>query len=393
MRIILNYILIYYCIILGVLTVPARAWSAQPDSEVLVTLSDAARASAGITVAPVQAGALSQTVQAMARVTAESRKMVTIHPAGSGKVLDVEAVPGQRVRQGDVLVTYQDHSLHLVRLQLAKASAALATAKAMQADARATYSRGKALAGGALSRAEEQRRVAALHAANDTVAARQADVDTLHHQLDEEYNSVTEADDRSDTSDDETSRIIAPTAGEVQTVPVGVADDITPSTPIVTMADLSHLWIATDVVPEDAAKIDPAAMQETTVPGRKAALRSAILSIASAADPVTGLVRVLSRVDNTAGLLRPGMILSARLPTRAHVTGLVLPAAAVVTIKGQRAVFVPDGKGRFRLRPVQVGLETPDQAVVTAGVKEGQPVVTQGAFALKADLLMGEGGG
>lgn len=372
----------------GAVAGAAPAGTAAGELGLFVTLGSAAQQNAGLQTGPAQMGALTGTIDAMAMIQPEASHLVRIHPAGVGKVLSVAVVPGQHVNAGDVLLTYQNHALHGVRLQITKAQAALSTAQAALQNARATYERGRALEGGAVSAGETRRRFTALRAAEDEVQARQADLDTLRHQLESEYNSVTESDASPNGRHDETSRIIAPSAGEVQTVGVGVADDIGPNTELVALADLSTVWIVSDILPQDAQRVQPGGVQVTVPEGQaRTVLHSTITSIGYLADPATGLVHVISRADNADGRLHPGMFLTTRLPTRDPTPGVVVPAGAVVDIDGVSTVFVPNGPERFQVRPVRVGAEQDGKVVVLSGLAAGETVVTQGAFTLKSVLL------
>jgi cobalt-zinc-cadmium efflux system membrane fusion protein len=51
-------------------------------------------------------------------------------------------------------------------------------------------------------------------------------------------------------------------------------------------------------------------------------------------------------------------------------------------------VFVADSAGSFHRVDVSIGIETPEWVEVSSGLKEGQKVVDQGAFALKSELLL-----
>lgn len=135
----------------GAVAGAAPAGTAAGELGLFVTLGSAAQQNAGLQTGPAQVGALTGTIDAMAMIQPEASHLVRIHPAGAGKVLSVAVVPGQHVNAGDVLLTYQNHALHGVRLQITKAQAALSTAQAALQNARATYERGRALEGGAVS--------------------------------------------------------------------------------------------------------------------------------------------------------------------------------------------------------------------------------------------------
>ncbi|NHN86444.1 efflux RND transporter periplasmic adaptor subunit [Acetobacter musti] len=352
----------------------------------------AAQANAGLVISVAQHGMLGENLDAMGTVMSEASRVVRIHPAGSGKVLTIAVVPGQHVRRDEVLLTYQNHSLHLVRLEMAKAQSALSTARAAYQNAAAAYSRGRELEGTTVAAGETRRRLAAFRAADDDITARQADVDTLKHQLEEEYNSVTESDRGQTSPADEASSIISPTAGEVQSVSVGVADDISPATELVDLADMSSVWIVSDILPQDATQVVEGGEQTTELPadGAMTLLTSKITSVGDLADPATGLVRVISRVSNPGGRLHPGMFLNTHLPTRKQMEGIIVPEGAVTDIDGVSTVFLPAGPDRFRPREVRVGAESAGRKVIVSGLAAGDKVVTHGAFALKAIMQISD---
>ncbi|MFT8720440.1 efflux RND transporter periplasmic adaptor subunit [Acetobacter sp.] len=371
--------------------VPIHPASATENGQV-ITMGTAAQANAGLAVSVVHHGALGKNLDAMGTVMAEASRIVRIHPAGSGKVLTVAVVPGQHVRQGEVLLTYQDHSLHLVRLEMARAQSALATALAAYQNAAASYSRGRLLEGATVAAGETKRRLAVLQTAKNDIAARQADIDTLNHQLKEEYNSVTESDRVQTSTSDETSAIIAPAAAEVQNVFVGVADDVSPSTELMTLFDISSIWIVSDILPQDAAQVVEGGEQTTELVSDAGTtlLTSKITSVGDMADPATGLVRVISVAPNPEGRLHPGMFLNTHLPTREKTTGILVPESAVTEINGESFVFVPAGPNRFRPQEVHVGASGNGQKVLTSGLSAGERIVTHGAFALKAVMLVSD---
>lgn len=367
---------------------PARAAGSAP----IVVMGEAAQKNSALVISIARSGTLAKNLDAMGTVTAEAGHVVRIHPAGSGKVLNVAVVPGQHVHKGETLLTYQDHSLHLVRLEMTRAQAALTTAYAASQNAASAYHRGHELEGTTVAAGETRRRLAIFQAAKDDVIARQADVDTLKHQLEEEYNSVTESDKAQTSPLDETSSIIAPTTAEVQSVFVGVADDISPATELIGLTDMSSVWIVSDILPQDAAQVVQGGEQTTELTSDTGTtlLKSKITSVGSMADPVTGLVRVISTAPNPDGSLHPGMFLNTHLPTREKTAGIIVPENAVTEINGVSTVFVPVSPNRFRPQEVHVGATGNGQKVITSGLSAGERIVTHGAFALKAVMLVSD---
>jgi cobalt-zinc-cadmium efflux system membrane fusion protein len=96
----------------------------------------------------------------------------------------------------------------------------------------------------------------------------------------------------------------------------------------------------------------------------------------------------VAEIDNQEGLFRPGMFVWVTISHDATVRRLVVPTSAIVRQDGAPLVFVPDGERSFRRIDVETGLETPEWIEIKSGLSLGQPVVTQGGFFLKSELLL-----
>ncbi|GBD57127.1 efflux RND transporter periplasmic adaptor subunit [Gluconobacter wancherniae] len=372
-----------FCLAAAFLSFSANATPTSQPS--VVPFSTEAQQTEGLTLAKPVTGRLTRTLHAMASVVADISRTVHVQAAGSGKVLSVNVLPGQTVALNQTLVTYTDHSLHLTRLQETQAQAALKSALAARSDAASAYQRARLLNGSTVSLGEMQRRQAAFQAAQATVAAREAEIGMYHHQFEEEYNSTTEK-----TGTEENSSLLSPVPGIVESINTAISNDIRPGIDIAVVADLSTVWIVTDVPPQDVAHLQVGAAQTTLIDGHQ--ILSKINTIQGATDPATGLVRIVSVVANGSGNLRPGMMGDTTLTTSEGESGLIVPSDAVQQVHGHDFVFVPAGKNEFRALPIQTGIETENQIVVLSGLPENTPIVTTGSFALKSVLLHDESG-
>ena len=87
-----------------------------------------------------------------------------------------------------------------------------------------------------------------------------------------------------------------------------------------------------------------------------------------------------------AGGLTQGQAVRVRIvPSGSVAGGIVLPEEAIQQIEGKDSVFVAV-KGGFRAVPVATGQRSGGRVEIVSGLKEGQTVVTRGAFALKSQL-------
>jgi cobalt-zinc-cadmium efflux system membrane fusion protein len=102
-------------------------------------------------------------------------------------------------------------------------------------------------------------------------------------------------------------------------------------------------------------------------------------------DKDTRAARVVASVDNEARLWRPGAFITAEIPTAEVTAEIVVPKAALQTIKGETHVFVRTAEG-FEARKIRLGREDDRAAEITSGLSAGERIATRNTFVLKADL-------
>lgn len=369
----------------GAVSVGAPPAQAAPNGVQPLELSQEAQRNEQFAILPLKQGVLFHLVPAMARVDADTSRVIDIHSAGSGKVTAVHVTPGQPVTLGQALISYTDHSLHELHLQRQQVEAALASARAGETEAELLYKRGLALVGSAVSTGELERRRMVLQQQRGQVTARQADLETLEHRQTEEFTSVTER-----IVQDEASDLISPVNGIVQAIRTSVAADITAGDNLVTVVDLSRLWLVADLSAEDAARLVPGAGAVFHAAGQDhaPAISAHVDTVAGLADPATGLVRVVCTLEKPPGFIRPGMMLDAVFQTGAGKTGLVVPQAALQEVDGKKLVFLQRDATHFMPVEVTIDEQNEESALVVGALHEDDRIVGAGSFTLKSMLLL-----
>ena len=116
-----------------------------------------------------------------------------------------------------------------------------------------------------------------------------------------------------------------------------------------------------------------------------------IIFISPLIDASTRAARVVARVDNADGTLRPGMFVTSDIPTAKITARILVPKTALQTLKESQAVFVrtPDG---FSPRAVTLGRIGTRDAEVLSGLTAGERFATANTFVLKAESGKGEAG-
>jgi membrane fusion protein, heavy metal efflux system len=287
-----------------------------------------------------------------------------------GRVVRIAVLPGARVRAGQVLVVIHSH-------ELADAQRDLAAAQAMRVAAEAAWQRSSSLlASGAVSREEVERRTAARDAAAAEVTRASELVEHLHPL----GNDVT---------------VVAPADGTVFAVHTKVGEVVLPGTTLVDVGSPSRLWV-TGWVPERAVPhlgtgtrvaVRLAAFPNDTFAGR-------VVSTVGALDAARRALDVRVALDRVPTGLVPGMFATITLDNAERAPRALLPSEAVQRTASGTGVFVDEGGGRFRFRPVASAFALDSARVAVEGLPEGLVVVTTGAYRVRAALeALADGGG
>jgi multidrug efflux system membrane fusion protein len=182
--------------------------------------------------------------------------------------------------------------------------------------------------------------------------------------------------------------IRAPFAGRLGVRQVELGQYLNPGAPIVTLTNLSVLYVNFTLPSQMAPQLAVGQQVEVTAdayPGRKFA--ATITTIEPQISPTTRTINVQATMPNPDEALMPGMFVNAAvvLPNEAPV--VVLPETAVdYTLYGDSAYVIrPDGTGtdgkpvlKAHRVPVKTGLRWDDKVAVLDGVKPGDQVVAAG---------------
>lgn len=183
----------------------------------------------------------------------------------------------------------------------------------------------------------------------------------------------------------------APFAGTIERKTYSVSERAKPGDSLFVLADTTQLWIAADLREREWSLLNATPDAELTVespalPNRKLTARVHFVGREVSAD--SHAVPLVAKIDNTEGLLRPGLFLRVTIPGGDTTPRLVVPGSAIVEHDRQKFVFVRDSDNEYRRVDVTTGLETGGLVEITHGLAEGDSVVTRGAFVLKSELLL-----
>lgn len=346
----------------------------------VVELSLEAQRRAGIEVEPVRTSNVQTQIRMTGAVEPVDSRLAEIRPLARGRVLLVLVKVGDRVAVDQVLVRFDNIEASELFSQLDSARAELQRLRIQQGNAAKQAERSRSLVNiGAVPAKEAETAEADAQAAEEAVRAQQGVITGIETRA-KRFGVATQEESAS-------AAIRAPYAGIVTKVNAAPGAVVDSATVLLTLADLSQVYVEGQVFERDLGKVrvgQPARITVDAYPNETFAGR--VTAIRDVLDPQTRTAGVRCEVENRSGRLKLEMFATLTIPTSESHRALSVPADAVQAINRRQVVFVRQGDLHFEAREVQVSGQGPEIEIL-AGLKDGEPVVTKGAFQLKSAFI------
>ena len=297
-------------------------------------------------------------------VEADPARTVPVLPSGAGRVQSLKVALGDRVQRGQTLVLIDSPDL----------------AQAYDDNDKAASS--ARLAARNLKRSEEQFKIGAT-AQRDLDQARsdndQAVAEYLRTRA--RLRAMGAAEDARGVA--RLLAVRAPMNGSVTalaTAPGALINDITQS--IMTIADLSVVWVTALVAEKDVRVLAPGQDAEVSVdayPDRT--LHGKVLFVPDVIEADSRRNKTRIAFGNPDYALKPNMFTTVTLHGPA-IARVVLPSSALLMNNDRTSVFVATAPWTFERRTVEPLLEESTEVVISSGVQPGEQVVARGGILL-----------
>lgn len=335
-----------------------------------LTLTNEEIQAAGIKTAPLQEQEVREQIAVTATIGANQDRFASIAPRVSGKVAKVLVSQGDRVKRGQTLALID--------------SVEAGDAQSVYAQASTEY----ALANTAVQRAEKLF-ADQIIPQKDYLRAR-ADADKAKAVLraaSERRHALGVGNHPQQQGEPSVFPVQAPFEGTVVEKKAVLGELAQPDKPLFAVADMSNVWIETDLFEKDLAKVKVGVSASITVVAYPdQVFEGKVTYISSVMDKETRTIKARVNVANPDGKLKLGMFANAQIGTAGVAKALLLPEDAVVLVQGQPTAFIQDGHG-FSARAVELGDKLRGQVVLKGGIRPGEAVVVHGTYALKAKML------
>ena len=278
----------------------------------------------------------------------ESDAEAAVLARASGEVVEILVEEGDRVEEGQVLALLDGERLRLQMLQ-AKASLDMTSRE---------YDRFVSLRQRGLVSAS------AVEGLEFDVAALRASYELM--RLNYAYTEVR-----------------APISGVISRRDVKIGTHVNVGAPLFSITETSQLVAYLHIPQVELSRIetgDEVLVQVDAMPGHE--FRARLARISPTIDTRNGTFRATVYIDNTEGLLAPGMFSRFGISFREHADALVVPTRALVGEDGTHVVYVVEDGAAVR-RIVQVGIASGGVTEILSGLDTDESVVVTGQSSLR----------
>ena len=357
------------------------AAQAQPELDPMEVVVSAEMAG-NFKIAPVAQAELASVQEIAGRIEANERKVTRIGAVVTGRVTDVLAEAGDRVKPGQVLARVASPELTSAQLAYMRASATATLAERSAERAR------QLIAADVIGSAELQRRESEVQIARAELRAAGDQLKLMGLSGD----AMTRL--RGQGSVAPSAAIAASSAGIVIERQVSQGQVAQPGDPLFTVADLSNVWVVGALPEQMARSVKVGQDVQVDVPAlgltvEEAPITGKIIYVGDTVSTETRTVAIRTQVDNKDLALKPQMLASMKIQGALEKV-LAIPALAVVRENDKDHVYVKKAENHYRLTPVELGANSGGQRPVIKGLSEGAQIVVEGAFHLNNERKRAE---
>jgi len=347
------------------------------DDDEVIKLSEGQITAAGIEIAPVGEGVLVRRLFVPGAIVPSGDRMARVAVKLLGTVTELRKRLGESVKKGEVVAVIESR-------EVADAKSEYLAAKLAHELQQILVGRAKPLMQSRTMAENEYLRTsaAAENARVKLTAARQklAALGLTDQQIAELPDVTVESLRRQD--------LVAPISGRIAERRVDLGALVGregQESELFVIVNLDVVWVELAVPPADLLSIREG--QDITVaigaPPERAPAR--ITFISPLLDKDTRAARVVATLDNPAHKWRPGTFVTAEVPLEKQRAEIVVPKAALHSVKGKRVVFVREDEG-FAARTIATGREDDRTIEILSGLSRGERVAVTNTFILKAEL-------
>lgn len=341
---------------------PGKAPAAEESG---IAMTEAQVRANGIAIDAAAPAVIREQLHLPAQVKVNAERTVALASPAQGVVQTVPVSVGTPVKKGQPLIVIQSP-------EVAQWRADYGSARQRVALALTTWQREKLLWEGRISARQD------MEAAQSALKEAEITAEAARQRL-----RALGIDPGDDVSSSLTIR--APLAGVVVDKPVVAGQAVDDSRPLLTIADLSQVWIEAAVPAESLGQVASGMAATVSVNAQPKAIEGALSFVGPVLGEATRMATARVTLPNPGMRLRPGMLATVDILGQPANVPVAVASEAIQTVHERSVVFVRTASG-FRPQVVTLGRTDGKRTEVTGGLAAGTRYAAGGSFLLKADL-------
>ncbi|MHB1947585.1 MAG: efflux RND transporter periplasmic adaptor subunit, partial [Gammaproteobacteria bacterium] len=181
--------------------------------------------------------------------------------------------------------------------------------------------------------------------------------------------------------------VFAEQGGILSTLNVREGMHVTPSSEIMSITNLSNIWVIAEVFANQANWVKQGQNAEVQVDGFPGKTWNGTIDyIYPEIDPVSRTLKVRLQFNNPEIVLKPNTFVHVTLLVDQKNNALSIPTEALIqTGQNNNRVIVSLGNGQFEPRNVVVGIQSGNRIEILSGLSKGEKVVISGEFLIDSE--------
>lgn len=179
--------------------------------------------------------------------------------------------------------------------------------------------------------------------------------------------------------------VAAPISGVVVERSAMVGGLASEGAPLFEIADLTQLWVDLHIFGADAQHIKPGVPVAVTRMSDGETLYTTLERVLPGMATASQSTVARATIANADGRWRPGTAVKARITVAQQPVPLMVPLTSLQSMDGRDAVFVREGE-TYLARHVELGARDAGHVQILAGLTEGEEVVVEESYLIKADI-------
>jgi RND family efflux transporter MFP subunit len=182
--------------------------------------------------------------------------------------------------------------------------------------------------------------------------------------------------------------IISPIEGVVTSVSVLLGQEVSRGRALMTVVNSNDIRLKINLFEKDSYRVSKPSGAALYLPGSDApffltADQMQLTGKGEVLDPRTHTVPLLFNIDNSGKRFKVGQVLQVVLYIQKEKQAVCVPEKAIYDDEGRQVVFVQRGGETFEKRYIETGTSYFGWTEIINGIKEGERVVTRGAYLVK----------